>query len=139
MPAEKTMSPAQRARYYRSLIQEAEQKGLQLKEVEAAHGLKPGRLSKWRYEREGRGRQKKGAAVSKPKAKPNPKRKPKPSGKADSAFVPVKVVDKPPEPSKRPAQQGYEIALANGRTVRVPGDFDSAQVVALVVALEAAC
>lgn len=52
--------------------------------------------------------------------------------------MPVKVVEKPPE-AERPARQGYEVALANGRTLRVPADFDCAQVAALVAALEAAC
>ena len=48
-------------------------------------------------------------------------------------------VEKPPEPARRPGRQGYEVTLANGRTLRVPADFDSARVAALVTALEAAC
>ena len=86
MPAKrsKTMSPAQRARYYSSLIREAEQKGLQLKEVEEAHGLRPGRLSKWRYEQKGRWRRKKERAASAAA---------KPEASAAPTFVPVKVVE----------------------------------------------
>jgi hypothetical protein len=41
---------------------------------------------------------------------------------------------KPPGPSD--AWPGYEIALRNGRVVRVPRDFDANQVVQLVAAVE---
>ncbi|MGE3376603.1 MAG: hypothetical protein AB7O37_24000 [Vicinamibacteria bacterium] len=135
MPAAKPMSPGQRARYYSGLIREAEEKGLQLREVEAAHGLKPGRLSRWRYEQNGRRRKKEAAASAKPA---KPKVASRKAEESSPTFVPVKVVQ-PAEPAAPSIRQGYEVALANGRTLRVPADFDGARVTALVAALESAC
>lgn len=133
----KVMTPGQRARYYGGLIREAQRSGRPLSEVEAAHGLTPGRISKWRYEQKGRKSQ-----ATKPKPKPKAKVRPKPVPAQPPEvpqLLPVKVVGERPGPAPHAARGSYEVVLCGGRTLRLPADFDGARVAALVAALETAC
>lgn len=127
----KVMTPEQRARYYGGLIREAQRSGRPLSEVEAAHGLTPGRISRWRYEQRVRKPQ-----ATKPKASPKPVPAPTPEA---PQLLPVKVVGERAEPEPRAGRGGYEVVLCGGRTLRLPADFDGARVAALVAALEPAC
>lgn len=106
---------------YRALLAQQESEGLSRQEAAARAGIKPSTLTWWRCEiarldRE-RGRARKG----------------------DSAMlVPVAVRDVAPmasvaQPFSSPP---YEVVLGSGRVVRVPRDFEAAQVQALVRALE---
>jgi len=129
----KTMTPEERARYYRELIREAQRTGQPLSVVEAAHGLTPGRISRWRYEQKGRK-----LKTPKPRAKTSSKQVTAQASQTPR-LVPVRVVEEQVKPASHEARGSYEVLLCGGRTLRLPADFDRARVVALVAALESAC
>lgn len=128
----KAMTPEERARYYRELIREAQRSGQPLSSVEVAHGLKPGRISRWRYEQKGRKQRT-------PKPQPKTCSKPVTAQAAQTPqLVAVRVVEQV-KPAPHEARGSYEVVLCGGRTLRLPADFDRARVLALVAALESAC
>ena len=85
-------------------IQRWQASGLTARQFGAREGLSERSLAWWKW--------KLGSAA------------PSPAGPSATTFLPVHVVDLLPRPA--PAADAFEIALPNGRVVRVPPRFDDA-------------
>ena len=108
---------------YRAVLENQARDGVSREEAAARAGIKPSTLTWWRSELARRDRERLGV------------------GKTSSPLLlPVRVRDVEPAAwALRPAvSTPYEVVLVSGRVVRVPRDFDTAGVQALVRAVEAA-
>ncbi len=117
--------------FYRRLLAEAARSGLPLRQFAAERGVPAGTLSCWRFKLKQLDAERK--------------------TKVEAArFVPVRVLDEPAARTEstvaersRPRVQGaassYEVVLGRGRVLRLPPDFEGAQVAALIQAVEASC
>jgi len=119
--------------FYRQLLADQSKSGLSLREFASKRGIPVGTLSFWRHELKRRDAERgKRKSKSKKTAKGTKPR-----------FLPVSFVTPPDPPAmeprpagvSRPAGQGYEIVLGPDRVLRLPSDFDGAQVAALVRAV----
>ena len=107
---------------YRELLAQQEREGLSREEIAARAGIKPSTLNWWRCEIGRRDRERKKAEKTAPVLVPVTVR--------EEAAPKTKAVD-------RAATSGrYEVVLAGGRVLRVPGVFDGGELLALVRLLE---
>lgn len=96
-------------------VERLERSGLSVRTFAAREGLKAGSLSFWKWKL-ARGQNRSGSPV--PPLK----------------FIELTAATAPPE--ARAASPGFEVVLRSGRTVRVSGGFDAAELVRLVAVLE---
>lgn len=97
-------------------VERLERSGLSIRTFAAREGLKPGSLSFWKWKLAGRcGREQ----------------------RATEAVAPVRFVELTAKAAPSAAgTAGFEVVLASGRAVRVPGGFDAAELTRLVEVLE---
>jgi hypothetical protein len=122
----KRRDPA-REKLWRRAIRDQERSGLSVHVFCEREGLKDGNFFRWRRELDRRDREKSTAI-------PNPATEGATGPRVSSVFLPVRIVDADPAPS-RPAPP-IEIVLDGGTTVRVRPGFDPRTLGAVLAVLE---
>ena len=97
-------------------VERLERSGLSIRTFAEREGLKAGSLSFWKWKLAGRGG----------------RGRPATKAVAAASFIELTAKAVPPPA----AAVGFEVALASGRTVRVPGGFDAVELSRLVDVLE---
>jgi hypothetical protein len=134
MPKTRPPSPrcTEKERFYRSLFEEADARGLSRAELAVQADVSPGTLSWWRSEIRRREALRRGQRVTRK------------NSRAEEAveFVSIGVAgEEDPDPALAPTADRwtFEIALPGGATVRVPGAFEETALTRVVRAVSAAC
>ena len=122
----------EKERFYRTIFEEAEERGIPLAQIAVEKDIATGTLSWWKCEIRRREALRRGVRV---------KRK---NSRAEESieFVPIELPleeERLPAPAAVPEGCCFEVALPGGATVRVPDEFEDAVLTRVIRAVRAAC